>query len=317
MKRFRFFALPLGITVIACSSSSSSSVSVDQACADYANALCTKANTCGALFVELAYGDVATCMARFKPICASAFAAKGTSITTSRAEACVTAFGSAGCDAIFDRNTPSDCRATPGTLANGTACGDDNQCASAYCHKAANATCGTCGTARAKAGEACAIDENCDYGLACAASVCVARGQSGATCDAGHPCASALYCKVARGATSGTCATPAAEGAMCSGTQGEGCLFVSGDFCNPKTSVCQKAGVASGGASCGYDAASGNFTFCSANGTCRTPMGSMMGTCLAAAADGAMCDATNGPKCMAGSTCVSAVCQKQDPSTCQ
>jgi hypothetical protein len=309
-----------GLCALACSSSSSSSsVSSDQACADYANAVCTKVSTCGPLFLQISYGDVATCTTRFKSLCTGAFAANGTSITADRAEKCVTAFNAAGCDALFDRNTPSDCRATAGSLANGTACGDDNQCQSTYCNKGANSNCGTCGTARSTAGQACNSDDNCDYGLVCAANkLCIARGQAGATCDANHPCASTLYCNAAIGAMSGTCATPNAEGAMCMSGSGLGsCNALVGDFCNPKTKVCQKIVVASGGAACGYDMSSGSYTACGTNGLCKMPALSSTGTCLAAAADGATCDANNGPLCLAGATCVNGVCQKQDATSCK
>src|SRR5258708_4634539 len=124
MKRLAFFL----VIVAACSSSSSSSsVSVDQACSDYATAFCAKASACSSLYVQISYGDAATCATRLKSLCASAFAAPSTSLTTDRAETCVKAVNSAACDALYDRNTPADCRSTAGKLANGTACGDDNQ----------------------------------------------------------------------------------------------------------------------------------------------------------------------------------------------
>jgi hypothetical protein len=328
MKRIGFVVLTA--LVFACSSSSSGSaaVSTDTACADYATAICTKASTCSVIFLEISYGDTAACTTRFKSLCASAFAAHATSLTTDHVEKCIAALSSAGCDALYDRNTPADCRSTAGTLANGTACGDDNQCTSAYCNKGASSICGTCGVARSKVGEACTQDDNCDYGLVCIGGgmtpqVCAARGGAGATCDAQHPCSTALACNVTSMAgmpASGTCITPNAEGAACTTGLGLGSCDVlkAGDFCNPKSLVCQKLPIAAGGAACGFDPMTGIYTACAKNALCHEsgpPPG--MSVCIAAAADGAACDTTNGPPCTAGATCVNKVCQQPDASGCK
>jgi hypothetical protein len=300
--------------IVACGGTSSSSVggiSADTACADYASAICTKVSTCGATLTQLLWGDAATCTTRFKQACATALTAPSTSSTPDRAEACSKALASAGCDALLDRNLPTDCRAEPGKLVNGTACGDDGQCTSSYCNKGVDAVCGTCGTGRPKAGEACASDDNCDYGLKCANKLCVAPAPAGATCDVGHPCATALTCDGT------TCAKAPADGQACKGDGLGNCDVGGGEFCGPKMKVCKKLKSASAGQTCGYDATTDDFTFCAASGTCKTMTGSPTGTCLAAAADGATCDPTNGPACKEGSKCVSGVCRIQDPSSCR
>jgi hypothetical protein len=40
------------------------------------------------------------------------------------------------------------------------------------------------------------------------------------------------------------------------------------------------------------------------------------GTCVAAAADGAACDPTNGPMCTDPAVCVNSVCEVPDPTMC-
>src|SRR5579883_3223773 len=113
----------------ACSSSSGSGgPSADQACADYAAALCNKINSCSAFLVQVLYPDVASCQSRLQAECASALAAKGTGASPGDAEACAQAYSPLACNDAFARKTPSACRKA-GSVANGGACGDDNQCA--------------------------------------------------------------------------------------------------------------------------------------------------------------------------------------------
>ena len=320
MKTLAFGLASVGIALIAaCSSSSTSApVSADQACSDYAAAICNRASTCSTVLVQVNWGDVASCAASFKTLCLNALAAPSTSITPNRTETCSKAITSATCDDVFDRNPPPDCRPTAGTIANGVACGDDSQCASTYCNRGANASCGTCSPVRAKVGEACTGDDSCDFQLKCASNVCVALGASGAACDVKRPCASSLVCSIPMGAMAGTCAAPAADGQPCTSGIGLGtCDIKTGDYCNPKTKVCEKLAVSTGTGACGYDMATGKVTVCASNGTCAALGVGMTGNCQAAAAAGATCNPTMGPACVVGATCVNNVCKLSDPASCR
>ena len=299
----RNFGLFLALVAAGCGSG----VSADKACTDLAAALCTQLSNCAAPLITTSYGDVATCQARAKLGCMPSLTAPGTSATPDKLDKCATAFASGTCDALFSRDMPSACIPDPGKLANGAACGDDSQCTSTYCKKPAGMVCGVCGM-RSTAGGACAVNEDCDYKLACANMVCVAYGAVGASCDAGHPCADPNVCKA------GTCATPAGAGQACTPTASGGdCDQTKGLFCNPQTRVCAQATFAGAGQPCGI--VNGGFTACSAGGTCKLGAG-VSGTCSAPAADGAACDPANGVGCVAPAECVNSVCKLPDPASC-
>src|SRR2546425_6327840 len=102
------FSLAFSVAALACSSSSGGggSVSADTACSDYAAAICGKANSCSPTLLASVWGDVTQCTTRFKQLCADALAAPSTGVTADFAESCSKAMANAGCDALFDRNTP-------------------------------------------------------------------------------------------------------------------------------------------------------------------------------------------------------------------
>lgn len=298
------------VFAIACSSSSGSSVSDDQAAADVAKAFCQKFQSCAPLFVQASYGDEATCEARFKLAVAPSLSANGTGATSGQYESCSADIGGASCDDVFSRNFPQSCRTVAGSLADGTACGADAQCKGKLCRLADNSSCGACSSIGA-GGAACENDNQCDYGLTCANKVCVQYGAAGASCDAtAHPCKPTLSCN------NGTCATPGEAGAACAGLGMGGCDTLKGLFCNA-AKVCATFGTASAGGACGYDVAAGTYTVCTGSGTCKVAAGKSTGTCTAPAADGAACDAVNGPGCTPPATCSGGVCKIADPTTCK
>jgi hypothetical protein len=283
-----------------------SSVTPDKACTDAAAQLCTQLQNCAAPLVTTQYGDVATCQARAKLTCLPALMAPMTSANPDKLDQCATATSMLTCNELFTRDTPDICKPLPGKLADGSACGDDGQCTSTYCKKPANEVCGVCG-ARAAAGGACTLDADCDYKLTCAMSVCVAPGAVGASCDGGHPCAPPNVCKAA------LCTAPVGAGMACDPVVKD-CDAAKGLYCDPTTRVCALATFAAAGAPCGY--VNGAFVGCAAAGHCKLATASLMGTCLAAAADGAACDITNGPECTAPAQCIGSVCKLPNPAAC-
>lgn len=286
-----------------------SSVSPDKACTDLAAAFCTQISNCAGPLISLGYGDVATCQARVKLSCLPGLMAPNTSATPDKADSCATAVMSATCDALYGRMTVKQCVPDPGKLANGNACGDDGQCMSTYCKKAANAVCGVCGD-KAAGGGTCTLDADCQDGLACAGGACAAFVAVGGTCDATHPCVQPNVCK------GGVCAVPQEVGQTCTPSTdffGD-CDRTKGLTCPPTSRTCTTTTFAAAGAPCGF--VNGAFVGCAAAGHCKVTGGAIMGTCLAAAADGAACDATNGPECMAPAQCVSGVCKLPNPAAC-
>jgi hypothetical protein len=291
--------------VVACSSSGgTSNVSAMQACTDAANAICTKLDACSDFLVQLSYGNVSACESAFVSGCTGSLSAKGTSWTGASMEACAQAVPGAACSDLLSNNAPMACRPAAGTLANGAACGDDAQCQSQYCNKGTDGTCGACG-ARSTGGT-CIRDDDCAYGNQCVGGKCIIPAGSGAACSAAQPCGLTLVCK------NGACATPDAAGASCSLVTGSlfgTCDELAGNFCN-LSMKCQTINLAAAGASCGLG--QNGVTACSASGSCTKATG---GTCTAAVAPGATCDAVNN-KCAPPGECASGVCKVSDPSSC-
>lgn len=288
-------------------------MSTMQAATDIANAFCAKISACSPFYIQFAYGDVATCESRESALFGEALGASGTGWTPSAVEACVKAVPGATCDDTLGHNLPSACKAPPGQLAIGTACGDNAQCSSAYCNLGSNGKCGTCAASVGSAGAACYRDEDCVIGTVCVGAdvtaaqavpgKCTVRAASGATCDTSHPCQATLVCK------SGTCAAPDALSATCS--QGT-CDALAGDFCNKTTNgTCTKATFAATGGACG--AVSGGITACSASGNCTGSPKS----CIAPAQDFGTCDATIGADCVPPARCIAHVCTRPTPATCR
>jgi hypothetical protein len=313
-------ALLLSAALVACSSSSGGSadggttVSAAQAASDGASAFCARAQACAPAYVQLEWGDVATCSTRFGAQLVGTLASTGTSDTPSQIEACAKALPTISCDDLLGNSTPAPCRAMPGSLANGAVCGDDSQCSGGHCKVPSQQTCGVC-TTFAAAGASCTLDGDCDNGLTCFGGTCVTPVASGGACDTtSHPCLPTLACNA------GTCGTPGAAGASCDPTATDTCDNLHGVFCDGATSKCVTAAFAQTGAPCGY--VSGTLTIClagpgNAEAECKgLSATSPTGTCQAPAADGASCNATTGPFCLAPSVCVNGACQLDDPSAC-
>jgi len=312
-------ALLAGAVLLACSSSSGgSSVSASTAASDGGNALCAKINTCSPFFIQVSYGDVATCATRVSATLLSALDANGTGWTPSGLEACVQAIPNVSCDDALGNSLPSLCQPV-GTLATGAACGDSSQCASSYCNLGAGGKCGTCAAALGGAGAACYRNGDCALGTVCVGAdvtaspevqgACISPGVSGATCDDKQRCSEVLAC------SAGVCAQPAVVGATCTQTDTDffgSCNELSGTYCTKATNgVCTQIPVVAAGQPCGL--INGLLTTCSASGTCPTSGSS----CVAPAADFANCDATNGPGCLAPAQCIGGVCTMPTPTSCQ
>ncbi len=298
--------------VLACSGDDDApaNVSPQQACDSAARALCDKIEACAPFYVDLQYGDPATCISRFMINCTSSFSAPGTSATPNKLSQCASDFGTVSCDDVLRRKYPSSCTTQPGTLADGAACGHDAQCVGRLCRKTGEATCGAC-SAIGAAGATCAEDEDCDVGLTCIEDKCVKYREAGESCSDTQPCAATLVC------SGGSCALPLAAGAACKATSfaDNDCDGVKGLYCDTPSKTCTKIGVASAGEKCGL--IDGKPVVCTNGAECQIPTLGSQGTCQAAAADGAACNDRDGPYCQDPARCQNGICTITDPATCK
>jgi hypothetical protein len=281
-------------------------MTADLACQDVASARCARLDACGTNTVHLRFGDSATCVSRQKMSCLEGLSATSTGATPDTVEACAKALPSVTCNDLFNNTVSSTCQAQIGKLGTGEACVFNGQCRSQFCATAKNALCGEC-MAQPEGGDSCASLTSCGPGLKCVnqGTVCASEvTQTGDACDRDDPCGSGFSCVGARPAAmmQGTC-QPAVTlaGASCDPLHqtGSGCDPNLGLVCDVASSVCVAVTVVDAGRACDATA-----IVCSASGTCVIPTGASLGTCVAAAADGAVCDTSLGPDCMNLSRCV-------------
>ena len=319
-------SIPVLLTLLfACGGSSGPTA--DKVCGNLAQAQCTKRMTCtNGAGITRTFGDMNTCLTREKLACVIGLAAPKTGNSPTLTADCVAAFTAYSCADFLNNNPPAAC-IVAGPGATGAACTFAGQCASDFCTNNKTSLCGTCGAAPS-AGAACSAS-NCGHEQACVASTmtCAALGASGAACNATTPCGADLTCSGASASKMGTCVTPvAAAGAACGGAM-PGCDGTMGLSCSGAagSKTCALTSLVADGMPCGA-LADGSFAGCAAGGSCYTRTGiaeaGQMGTCKAAAADGAACDMTLGPPCLTPARCIvtgtstSGTCTVPTDATC-
>lgn len=304
------------VAAVACSGSAfSSGDSASQACTDLATNLCNKLDSCAPFLVTYAYGSASECATRLQINCPNVITANGSGATASDVEACAQALSSTSCADLESNSQPSACQIA-GTLAAGTPCGANEQCAgpNGYCKIASGAVCGACATLSA-AGGTCSVNGDCQTGLVCGTAVgatsgaCVTPGAAGAMCDAAHPCQGTLGCYNA------TCSSPVEAGQACD-VLAQNCDFGQGQYCDLSSKVCAQVQTATAGEACGHSASTNTYTVCANEAPCNGSSLTTPGTCGAVAADGAPCG-PNMANCQAPAVCVNGACTVPDASSCQ
>jgi len=280
---------------------------------DLAKGICDKTVQCYPALAKLAWGDAAGCVARVAPQFKKSLAAPGNQINATNAKACIDAFKLAACGT--DPGELPACN-IPGTLANGTACGADSQCASNSCYTVGTADCGTC-QPRAAEGASCTAAK-CAPGLICESetSKCVKPGGVGASCDGLIPCANGLDC------VAGKCAKQLGGGAACQVDGAAKCDTAAGFFCKPAalgspTGTCTAIGFNKPPAGkCGVDVATLTFNLCEAS-SCEGAAGATPGTCTPYLKDGDACGDGINAQCQSPALCRSGKCTIDDPGACK
>jgi hypothetical protein len=281
-----------------------------KACDSYAFDVCTHLQSCAPGNLTTVFGDFDTCHTRYTTFCSLVLAAPSTGWTPAQMKACGESMGgSFDCTTFMgqpfrsvDTLTPEACVPPVGGIDDGKPCVDDGQCKSAHCRKLG--LCGVCGP-RSAAGEACAVNRDCQANLVCLAGKCVKAAELGEACTDGQvPCNAPYVC------FNGTCATFQGQGSQCSANYPP-CDPLQAVSCSPAAGICTLPKFANTGDPC--TGAAGGAPVCQGSGFCD--MGT--GTCVAVAADGKACDPQKGPNCMLPALCISGTCTLPDGALCK
>ena len=307
------------LLAIGCGSSGidSGNPTIDSACGDIAQAKCDKVKSCtDGAGITRSWGDLGTCLAREKLSCTLVLQVPMNGNTPAATEKCVAAYASYSCADYFADRPPAACIHL-GPRPSGAPCAVDGQCQSGYCIGNKTAACGTCGDAPPD-GASCR-DSECAHGQDCSLRTltCYTPGAEGDSCDNDSaPCGYGFACS--SGLMTGTCtAANGSSGAACSSTML--CDGNKGLTCGP-SKTCATISYGADGAVCGTIPGAA-FSACAGGGACYTATGvaqsGEMGHCKAPAADGAACDATNGPMCTSPALCANSVCTIPDTTSCK
>lgn len=305
-------------------------------CNAYVDAIIAYAERCGSGF-----GPSPNARARFLLACERGLAAPGAGNIDAAVASCSQKLSTLACG-----SSEEGCVAATGTLADGTACAEDFQCASGACKVPREATCGTCGP-KGALGDECTSNGVCPDGALCfpqedGKSKCVPRkaakvgeacepstqqyvecdaglycdfGEKEPTCKplgtAGASCVGGGQCSEGLRCIAEKCATGLAEGATCKSYA----ECASGLGCDPSTKKCIKPVFVKAGAPC-------DSAHRCERGRCRgskTVNGvDEPGTCVDPLADGAPCiDDGESPPCDDLARCVGGKCVFADPAQCK
>jgi len=135
-----------------------------------------------------------------------------------KAATCLASVQTAACSLLVSEDGPPGCdEVFTGTVANGAACSDSDECANGYCDFDETKKCAVC-KPFAAVGENCAFGQGCSKGASCSQGKCVAKGSvaAGQPCEDGDACTTGTFCKWGR--NGGVCTTKAAKDAACDDT---------------------------------------------------------------------------------------------------
>ena len=320
MARLHWVIYAALLAAFACSNSNSA-LTVDKACADEAQAYCTKLDACQTApnGTGRIYGGFATCVARVDTGCHTQLGAPGTGSSATSKEACAQAYAAATC-AQFSLGNGA-CSPPAGNIDGGGACSFDAQCKSSFCSQAtAGVLCGQCMPASV-GGAACP----CSTGFVCAidssgTATCHPLSDVGGPCDA-TPTSTSAQCAESLSCVDGTCelATSDVGGPCDSNADASTPSCAASLALTCVASHCIADDFADAGQPCG-DLSSGD-TICTGASQCHST--GSASTCVADAPDGDPCSLLGGPSCIPPARCVvpadggvEGTCTQPDPTMC-
>lgn len=307
-----------------------------QACLSEAMVSCGLLDSCsGSAKTRELYGTTVNCQTRRQLACIAALAARGSNRTPADVLACAQAEGALGCADYLLDNLPAACALPPGQLDAGAGCAFPAQCQSTFCALAPGALCGTCAPLPL-AGSGCARS-GCGPDLICGLSseTCLSPAPDGGHCTEANSCLPGLDCVgLINDGGRGVCEPSGTQvGQSCDYRRrtAAGCDSELGLYCAKQ--LCQLTEEAPAGAACGlvdggsHGCPAGESSCvlteqpisCAASGDCVYAHGAS--ACLAAAADGALCDDAVGPGCTPPARCLvtsggAAICTLPSGSLC-
>src|SRR6185436_15961006 len=83
---------------------------IDEACGQYAQALCSRLDSCAPSVAQVLYGDTATCKTRVALGCTRDMQAPDITATTTDMVACARDAANATCDDLVNNNPPPSCQ---------------------------------------------------------------------------------------------------------------------------------------------------------------------------------------------------------------
>jgi hypothetical protein len=284
---------------LACSSKSDPTA--QSSCTDLAQAQCKVMAQCDPIdFAAFFANDQSTCVTQGSAACVASNSFNGSGATPATVEACASALNGSSCES----GTPAACATPPGTLANGTTCASDAQCAGGECYGVSTTGgCGTCTQKSAPPTGRCDSDSDCAPSQACINTACVSLLKAGSACsNITAQCGANLACTAGDdGGLSGTCVPLPGAGGACS----YALPCASGLFCSAQ-STCAAPHYVALGATCASEA--GDVCL---GGSC------VEGTCIAFAGVGGSCASFESPECAYGLTCQNGTCASQlTPDKC-
>jgi hypothetical protein len=272
----------------------------EQACVDWADALCRKDNECLNGYFATWYGDNDACVKSMVATgCNIKLGAPGSADTPATLAACAAGRRSASCAEVYENEVVA-CFAQRGQLGNGARCVTQSQCQSQYCAIPFGAECGIC-TPLIQAGGACTgAPGECAGSLTCVGGVC------GRLPDLGEACSPDVGCRFGLRCLSGRCAPPPAAGESCA-------TVACGRYLVCRNGVCEPWQYTTPGERCDVQAG----PQCGRSGSCQKPDGSTSGVCIAPVAEGQACDDLYGPYCLPWLHCNQGVCKVPSATACK
>jgi hypothetical protein len=269
-------------------------------CAAFAKTQCQRMQACSPYLLATSFGDSAQCETALTSSCTKNQAAPGADAT--QGAGCIDALEAVACEDLFGNSFPDACR-LQGSLAIGSACGSDWQCASGVCNFDSS-QCGQCADPVPENGD-CTTNKRCAHGLNCNTSNrCVRPGRRNDPCATASPCVLAFAC------IEGVCSDPLPSASACD-PAALSCNLLAGGNCLPDLATgdnfCRETILSEPGSMCGFF--NGTIYQCKGDAMCTG------GFCEPRPKAGQACDPQM-PLCVQPATCQGTQCVIVDPASC-